>query len=759
MKPSVEVAPSGSSVRLLDHASGRFLELTAAEGSVLAAHDGVMTMEQLTQRLQAAGQVLEVEQVTAILERVARAGFLAERAAPAPNAAAPLLITDQVPLFRPDLEVTRQEGAKGLMEVKDPVRGRSFSLYDFEVSIARMLNGRRTAEDVIHAAGRLGITVTLDSLRKFIRQLAAYRFLEEGGAATEDTDPQRKTWAPRQPWTSEIREFFQSALRLFRLGRLEEARGHLDALLQLDPANPEAVDLRARVMEQVETGTALALLFDDLHGPWDDTAPALAAASEPPAGPELPAFQDEFPVPAATEPPLPDEPAPPQAAAPEAPPDEWPESAPDAPPPTTSEVALIWNTGSDWGQVPTTSPPTPVAPVHADAPEEADVALDNAVPPTAPAPRPQGRRGLWLGGAAVVLLGLTALFPVTEVRRFKCELASMVLAEVTSPRPGRLVQWLVKDGSAVTAGHVVARLEQEALAQQVRQLGPRKVALEGQLGDLKARVAGASARAEASLAQAEAQLAQGVAQQAQLAQLAAQAGRAQTARARAAAQLRDTQASVESARKAGRGERSAALEEATAASRKADDWAARTDRARRQLKRVTRDVTRQAQAVEQARAAVARVSRRAEVDALRAQLDAVCEPLAAAEATLRASDVVAPLAGRVRIREPVGAEVGAGQAVAHVVEPLELAVTVRGGVPDGADLASAVLVLQGGRRQPVKVKATRWAVAPGGARQLELGVDNPEGTLGGEGLAVLEVPVGRRPLVLGLWSPPAPDGT
>jgi len=49
---------------------------------------------------------------------------------------------DAVPRFRTDLRVERG-ASPALYDVTDPASGRRFTLYEFELAIARMLDGRR----------------------------------------------------------------------------------------------------------------------------------------------------------------------------------------------------------------------------------------------------------------------------------------------------------------------------------------------------------------------------------------------------------------------------------------------------------------------------------------------------------------------------------------------------------------------------------------------------------------------------------------
>ncbi len=267
----------------------------------------------------------------------------------------PRLLGDRVPGLRTQVQLQPSLQSAGLYDACVRGSDRTFKLYDFEVSIARMLNGRRTASELIEAAGRIGIPVSLDSLGKFIRQLHAYGFVAPPGAPPgEEEGP----WTPRSEWKPEVRELFQSALRTFRMDRAAEAREYLEALLQIEPEVPEAIALLTRIEERLagETPELPAPTFTELHTPEASVVafvpPGLAAADEEPfeipppnAPPEpaaltwrgLPAAEDSLgtfapvaadaPKPAAAQSPL-DSPAPIAADAPAWP---KPKAAPDVP--------------------------------------------------------------------------------------------------------------------------------------------------------------------------------------------------------------------------------------------------------------------------------------------------------------------------------------------------------------------------------------------------------------------------------------------
>ena len=345
------------------------------------------------------------------------------------------------------------------------------------------------------------------------------------------------------------------------------------------------------------------------------------------------------------------------------------------------------------------------------------------------------------------------LFPVTESYRINCELSPLVVAEVTSPRSGRLVLWAAKNGATVTKGEVVARLGAEALEQEVGEVAQQRAALEGKVAELTAQVSRVAQRAAANVVRAEVELKRRTTWMEQLDASVAQAPRARAAVARATAEQAQRQAALDAARsnKAAKAGLQKELDVATAARRKAEEWVARTARSRRQLNVAARDVTKQRAVVEQARSTLARVSRKAEVDERLAQLQAIRERALLLDKNLAQSAIQAPVAGAFRAQQPVGTEVTAGQAVGHIVEPLEIALVLRGVVADSADLTRATLVLQGGQKHQVRVKGTRWTTAADQKRQMQIAVDNADGVLGSDGVGVLEVPAGRRPLLAVLW--------
>ena len=161
---------------------------------------------------------------------------------PAPAGPPPPPNPDEpVPTFRADLKLTSHAG--GLYDVTDTARGKTFSFYDFELSIARMLNGRRSYKEVVVAANRLGIPVNLESLGQFVRQVERYGFVAPKGTKLE-VAPEDSIWGKREKWDEGVRTLFQSGLRLTRHARYREAAPYFEAILQNDPENPEPLEVR-----------------------------------------------------------------------------------------------------------------------------------------------------------------------------------------------------------------------------------------------------------------------------------------------------------------------------------------------------------------------------------------------------------------------------------------------------------------------------------------------------------------------------------
>src|SRR5438045_8000564 len=92
---------------------------------------------------------------------------VATTAAPVESVREAALSTDVVPPFRTDMKLTRAEGGY-LVQLSS---GESFKLNQFEVSIIRMLDGKRTVSELVANCRRLEIPINDESLRQFILEL------------------------------------------------------------------------------------------------------------------------------------------------------------------------------------------------------------------------------------------------------------------------------------------------------------------------------------------------------------------------------------------------------------------------------------------------------------------------------------------------------------------------------------------------------------------------------------------------------------
>jgi len=201
---------------------------------------------------------------------------------------------DVVRLFRADLRISRRP-ASNLLDVADRQTGKAFALYDFEVSLARMLDGHRQYQDVVEAGQRLGIPVNLESLSQFIRQLERYGFLAPPGTQLSDP-PEGSLRGPREKWDDGLRALFQSGLRMHRQGRYGEAANYFEAMLQQDPQNPEALEMLEQARQrlagtlggssdaQLPPPDSAQVSLEELFFGGGGSAPA--AAESPPAEPE-----------------------------------------------------------------------------------------------------------------------------------------------------------------------------------------------------------------------------------------------------------------------------------------------------------------------------------------------------------------------------------------------------------------------------------------------------------------------------------------
>ncbi len=176
-----------------------------------------------------------------------------------------LKLDEVVPVLRADLKIGEPTPGRGetTVTVFDPATGREVTVRGFELSIMRMLNGRRTAEEVLSSASQIGLPLTLYSLGVFIRRLRKEGFLGDPGSGPQNL----LSWEPRNEWTEEIRRLYQEALREARADRLMAAKSRLDTLLARAPGTKEAQQLLHWVMERLRPeGGPRTPLFKDVYG-------------------------------------------------------------------------------------------------------------------------------------------------------------------------------------------------------------------------------------------------------------------------------------------------------------------------------------------------------------------------------------------------------------------------------------------------------------------------------------------------------------
>src|SRR3954464_14052811 len=103
---------------------------------------------------------------------------------------------DVVPAFRADLKLADPVHGAGekLVTVADPLSGKSMAFRGFELSIARMLNGRRPAHEGLDAAGQNGLPPSLEGLSGFVKKLKSLGFLSHPLDAPVE---KQTTWGER----------------------------------------------------------------------------------------------------------------------------------------------------------------------------------------------------------------------------------------------------------------------------------------------------------------------------------------------------------------------------------------------------------------------------------------------------------------------------------------------------------------------------------------------------------------------------------
>lgn len=146
--------------------------------------------------------------------------------------------TKPLPRLRTDLVTETRPG--GTYYVKVSSRPQGFLLYDLELALAKLLDGRRSAAEVLEQAGRLGIPATPQSLHKFLRQLWQYGFLD-----VPDPEPVARTVS--SPETFSGREI---VVRLWSEGKQDEALSYLEMMLGRFPEDEGLMQLQTLLSER-----------------------------------------------------------------------------------------------------------------------------------------------------------------------------------------------------------------------------------------------------------------------------------------------------------------------------------------------------------------------------------------------------------------------------------------------------------------------------------------------------------------------------
>lgn len=465
LKTTVKLETGDSGSRLVDSATGRSLVLSDTEALLLEFWDGTADPEGLARAAGNASLSLAPYQVAVFLTRLNKAGFIeVTPPSPAPSAAvARLELTDVVPRFRDDLQLIRTgDGRGGAMQVKDPALSRSFTLFDFELSIARMLDGTRTAAGVIQAAGNIGIPVSLESLRAFVAQLRAYQFLEDANELPLPTEV--STWPKRRTWTPQVRELFQKALKLSREERPQDALPVLAEILALEPENAEARELKARVDAQGDE-FAIDVDFEVLHGTEPASSPRVAAplaqvAAATPAPDDIPMAEAEE---ISVEPPITSSPSTAGGSVRES------LSEMDV-----GSLVAIARPSFAPAAVPPEKGPAVSIPIPA---EEVERAIS----------RYRIRRTLAVIGLVLVFATVGFfLRPVAWRGRVECRVLPTEVGKPTSPRAGVVSMVAVREGAEVKQGDVLARLDDTEPAKQQADLETRLEAVQARVAEMEA---------------------------------------------------------------------------------------------------------------------------------------------------------------------------------------------------------------------------------------------------------------------------------
>jgi hypothetical protein len=157
---------------------------------------------------------------------------------------------DPLPALRRELDLSRVATGVGA-EVYRLRSGGGLApqlMHGYELSVARMLDGHRTVEDVLFNCERIGVPMDVKALEGLLERLGKAGFLADPvhpGMGQHDPHVPH-----RDAWTLEVRDLFREALKAAREGDFAAAREAVDSMLQVAPGTGEAVRLREWILRQ-----------------------------------------------------------------------------------------------------------------------------------------------------------------------------------------------------------------------------------------------------------------------------------------------------------------------------------------------------------------------------------------------------------------------------------------------------------------------------------------------------------------------------
>jgi multidrug resistance efflux pump len=327
------------------------------------------------------------------------------------------------PKLRQDLEFRRTTNP-GRVAVIDAARG-VFELYEIEVRLARLADGRHTIDELVAEAAQLGLPIDRARMESFLRELRGYGFLEGVEPLMPFVGKQTQLTVVGEP---EIDLLDEQPTRIDDSPPMHTASRREDsvmiALSRLDGA-PGAL---AQIQQRLTPASVSAVRQSGDYGQWSgettDPVPRMDLSYDGP---------DHTPLPAAAPPP-----AEPPAAAPAA----------QAAPPVQEEQ-----------QEEEEAPAPQVQRVLTDGSDEKEWKPSLARARWVAALTRWGIRLAVVGGLVAAMAFIPYPLYVTE----KCVLVPADRAQVRAMVAGTLVEISFDEGDRVQKGDVIARIDDKDL--------------------------------------------------------------------------------------------------------------------------------------------------------------------------------------------------------------------------------------------------------------------------------------------------------